>query len=67
MDIPAIIDFKEAKYNEFINDISKNTFIFLGAGFSKQVGYKAGEELAQKVMDFVREFTCWSGPARVKP
>lgn len=51
MNIPPIIDFKTSEYKQFIDDITKDTFIFLGAGFTKQVGYKIWEELVQQAIN----------------
>jgi len=52
MNIPAIIDFKDPKYKRFIDDMRTQIFIFLGAGFSKQIGYKLWDELIYDVIDF---------------
>lgn len=52
MSIPPIIDFKDSTYRQFFDDITKETFVFLGAGFSKQMGYKLWNELVYDIIDF---------------
>ena len=53
--VPAIPNFTEPEYEDFINKVINGCCIFLGAGFSKLVGFKLWDELADELVEIFWE------------
>lgn len=55
MDVPPKIDFLKPEFEELRKEAAKDICIFLGAGFSKQVGFKLWDELTVEVINIFWE------------